>query len=120
MKRFKKQKKRPPNESPLLQSREPEDVEGSSLLRLESPRQSQQDLPSGLGHHDNDIVEAQPTPHQRPADPGTSREDSLPADLLDPALIGRVIKLVRAPNWEEDLTPTIKEDTQILYENQRG
>jgi len=43
-----------------------------------------------------------------------------PVDLLDPDLIGRTIKLVRADNWEQDILPTPSTQTQIIYENQRG
>ena len=41
-------------------------------------------------------------------------------DWLDPNLIGRTIRLVRADGWEEDIIPTAKKETHILYENQRG
>jgi hypothetical protein len=42
------------------------------------------------------------------------------SDMLDPELIGRTIKLVKADDWEEDLIETFPKETQILYENQRG
>jgi|SRR5277367_2338729 len=47
-------------------------------------------------------------------------EEGRPDDLLDPALIGRTIKLVREDNWSEDIFQTRSQETKILYENQRG
>jgi hypothetical protein len=47
-------------------------------------------------------------------------ENTDPEDMLDPALIGRTIKLARAENWDQDIIPTIPQQTKVLYENQRG
>ena len=47
-------------------------------------------------------------------------QDPGPEDMLDATFIGRTIKLVRAENWEQDTIPTIPQQNQILYENQRG
>ena len=49
-----------------------------------------------------------------------NKKDAHPNDLLDPELIGRTIKLVRADNWEQDILPTPSTQTQVIYENQRG
>ena len=64
---------------------------------------------------------------QNPSDPSPVEQEEEPAveytgpeDMLDIAFIGRTIKLVRAENWEQDIIPTIPQETRILYENQRG
>ena len=54
-------------------------------------------------------------------DDGPNNEHAKPPDdLLNPELIGRTIKLVRADNWEQDILPTPSRQTEIIYENQRG
>ena len=80
-------------------------------------RPSLQDIPE---------QEAEPVPHEDSPPSGevdTALQDNsldLIDEMLDPKLIGRVIKLVKADNWEEDLIETSPKETQILYENQRG
>jgi hypothetical protein len=100
---LKRKKKQAPHHMPLLQA------EASSARTAPSPSPQQSATPSPL-----------PELSARVEGEETGQEDTGPEDMLDVTFIGRTIKLVRAENWEQDLLPTISQDTQILFENQRG
>jgi len=100
---LKRKKKQAPSHMPLLQA------EASSARTAPSPSPRQSSTPSPLAE-----------PSARAEVDEIGQEDTGPEDMLDATFIGRTIKLIRAENWEQDLLPTMSQDTQILYENQRG
>ena len=87
---------------PIRSSTEPQEPQSSSSHNPAPGTAMAQEV-SVTHDHDND-----------------NKKDAPPNDLLDPGLIGRTIKLVRADNWEQDILPTPSTQTQIIYENQRG
>src|SRR5271169_3071819 len=107
-------KKRRPSQLSLLQA-EAEAAQISPFPSPDiSPRSSLQSTPSPDGHSSVDPTESAPE-HQLPSPaltPPTTTEqaespldavpgESRPDDLLDPALIGRTIKLVREDDWSQ-------------------
>ena len=124
-------KKRRPSQLSLLQA----EAEAASISASASPDISPRSSRVPSPEHDP-VSPSQSLPEQQlpspaltpPAaasveDPLNDEEDdreARPDDLLDPALIGRTIKLVREDNWAEDIIHTRSQETKILYENQRG
>ena len=123
-------KKRRPSQLSLLQA----EAEAASISPSASPDISPSSSRVPSPEHDpvsptHSLPEQQlPSPALTPPaaalveDPlnGEGDEEARPDDLLDPALIGRTIKLVREDNWTEDIIQTRSQETKILYENQRG
>src|SRR5271155_5231107 len=124
-------KKRRPSQLPLLQA----EAEAASVSPSASPDVSPRSSRVPSPEHDpvspaHSLPEQQlPSPALTPPaavsveDPLNNEEaddEARPDDLLDPALIGRTIKLVREDNWTEDIIHTRSQETKILYENQRG
>ena len=111
---------------PLLQA------EAAAARTASSPESPDSTVPQSS--HES-AHEQEPTPEQHPStsseqlNPSESSpvgpeqetvEDTDPEDMLDATFIGRTIKLARAENWEQDIIPTIPQQTKVLYENQRG
>jgi hypothetical protein len=82
-----------------------------------APSQSPQD--AAPGNPSSPITQGSPST-ELPTEAEHPDQLSATEDWLDPNLIGRTIKLVRADGWEEDIIPTAAKETHILYENQRG
>ena len=119
-------RKRMQSQMPLLQA------EAAAAQTASSP-ESLASSPGQLSHES--VHEQEPPPEQNPSTSSEQQnpvetspvepepetvEDSGPEDMLDATFIGRTIKLARAQNWDQDIIPTIPQQTQILYENQRG
>jgi hypothetical protein len=96
----------------------PLQAEASSVrTESESPGQSPHHLPRTSTSEPP--PSSLPLPTVSPVKVGQTDPGS-PGDMLDVTFIGRTIKLVLAENWEDDVIPTIPQETRILYENQRG
>ena len=103
--------------SPLLYAR---DTEAAISSDSSSPLESHEQLCQGLEPAQDPLPRTELTSSQQPNNSEMSDTNGPPEGFLDPALIGRTIKLFHANNWDQDIITTAPEETQILYENQRG
>lgn len=91
-----------------------------------SPHQQITANPEAQSHESQPLPESQSSAIERslsgPAVGEEPPEDAVtgPEDMLEATFIGRTIKIAREDNWDQDIIPTVSQETQILYENQRG